>query len=60
MFWDKYVKKWSMKKESENESKKVMQGTRFAAEAGASGGGGGFASRTLQEFALASSTPCYL
>ena len=44
MFWDNYVKKWSVKKESKNESKKVMQAGRFAAEAGASGGGGGFTS----------------
>ena len=33
-----------MKKESKNESKKRAQGTRFAAEAGVSGGGGGFVS----------------
>ena len=51
MFWDKYVKKWSMKKESKNESEKVMRAGekvmragRFAAEAGASRGGGGFTS----------------
>ena len=43
-FWDKYVKKWSVTKESENESKKVMQAGRFAAEAGPGGGGGGFTS----------------
>ena len=34
-----------MKKESEKESEKRTQKTRFAAEAGASGGGGGFTSR---------------
>ena len=56
VFWDKYVKKWSMEKES----KKRAQKTRFAAEAGASGGGGGFASQLCKEFALSSSTPCYL
>ena len=44
MFWDKYVKKWSMEKESKKESEKVMRAGRFAAEAGATGGGGGFAS----------------
>ena len=38
------MKKWSMEKESKKESKKRAQGTRFAAEAGASGGGGGFVS----------------
>ena len=44
VFWEKSVKKWSMEKESKKESEKGTQGTRFAAEAGASGGGGGFAS----------------
>ena len=33
-----------MEKESKKESKKVMRAGRFAAEAGASGGGGGFTS----------------
>ncbi len=44
VLWDNYEKKWSRGKVSKKESKKVMQGTRFAAEAGVSGGGGGFTS----------------
>ena len=43
-FWDKSAKKWSMEKESKKESKKRTQAGRFAAEAGASGGEGGFVS----------------
>ena len=60
VFWDNYAKTWSMEKESKNESKKVMRKWRSAAEAGASGGGGGFASQLCKEFALSFSTPCYL
>jgi hypothetical protein len=38
-----------------------MQGTRFAAEAGLSGGGGGFASQLCKYvLRLLFSTPCYL
>ena len=44
VFWDNSAKKGSMEKESEKESKKDTQAGRFAAEAGASGGGGGFTS----------------
>ena len=38
-----------MEKESKKESKKVMQAGRSAAEAGASRGGGGFASQLCKE-----------
>ena len=38
------MKKWSMKKESKKESKKGARKWRSAAEAEASGGGGGFTS----------------
>ena len=48
VFWDKYVKQWGMEKESKKESQKshagCTQAGRSAAEAGASGGGGGFTS----------------
>ena len=44
VFWDRYVKNWSMKKKSNKDSKKRAQAGRFAAEAGVSGGGGGFTS----------------
>ena len=61
VFWDNYVKKWSMEKESKKESEKVMQAGRFAAEAGVSGGGGGFASQLCKYvLRLLFSTPCYL
>ena len=45
------------KKSQKNESEKVMRKWRSAAEAGASGGGGGFASQLCKEFALPSNTP---
>ena len=51
MFLNKYVKKWSMKKDSKKESKNVTQAGRFAAEAGVSGGGGGFASHLCKYLA---------
>ena len=44
VFWDNSAKKGSMEKKSKNELKKVTRAGRFAAEAGASGGGGGFTS----------------
>ena len=52
-FWHKYVKKWSMEKESKKESEKRAQGTRFAAEAGLSGGRGRLRLAALQVFVFA-------
>ena len=49
VFCDRNVKKWSMEKDSNKESKTKVQKTRSAAEAGASGGGGGFASQLCKE-----------
>ena len=53
--------KWSMERMSKTASEKVMQKTMSAAEAGVSGGGGGFASHLCKYLVrLLSSTPCYL
>ena len=43
------MKKLSMEKDSKKESKKRVQAGRVAAEAGVSGGGGGFASQLCKE-----------
>ena len=51
------MKKWSMEKESKNESKKGTRARRSAAEAGASGGGGGFTSELCKYLHYRSARP---
>ena len=58
MEYEKRVEK-KVEKESTGWKKRAQAG-RFAAEAGPGGGRGRLRLRTLQEFALSFSTPCYL